>query len=260
MIPGRQDTAPGNTAPGDTVPGPGAGGRGWTRFLPLAVLAAGLAAFFALGLHEYLSWETLRRHRHELLAAVEAAPLRAALVFVAVYTAATAFSIPGAAFLSVGGGFLFGTAAGGALAVTGATLGAACVFLAARTAVGDYLQRRLGGTFRRLEDGFRENAFSYMLFLRLMPVFPFWFVNLAPAFLGVPLRTFVAGTFLGIIPGGLVYASVGSGLGHVLDAGGTPDLGLVARPEVLLPIAGLALLSLVPVVYRRFKSRADGTE
>ena len=111
---------------------------------------------------------------------------------------------------------------------------------------------------RRMEEGFRRNALSYLLVLRLVPLFPFWMVNLVPAFLGVNLRTYLIGTFLGIIPGGFVYASVGNGLGAVFDAGGTPDLGIIFEPEILIPIIGLALLSLLPIAYRMVRKARGG--
>jgi uncharacterized membrane protein YdjX (TVP38/TMEM64 family) len=108
---------------------------------------------------------------------------------------------------------------------------------------------------RRMEEGFRADALSYLLVLRLIPIFPFWLVNIVPAFLGVPLRTYVLGTLIGIIPGSFVYASVGNGLGAVFDAGQTPDLGIVFEPAILLPIVGLAVLALLPVAYRKSKAR-----
>ncbi|MFQ5974287.1 MAG: TVP38/TMEM64 family protein, partial [Alphaproteobacteria bacterium] len=112
-----------------------------------------------------------------------------------------------------------------------------------------------GPLAEKMEAGFRENALNYMLVLRLIPVFPFWLVNLAPAFLGVSVRVFVIGTFVGIIPGTFVYASVGNGLGAVFDAGGAPDLGIIFEPEILLPIIGLALLALLPVIYKKIQAR-----
>jgi uncharacterized membrane protein YdjX (TVP38/TMEM64 family) len=129
------------------------------------------------------------------------------------------------------------------------------VFLIARTALGDALRAKAGPWMRRMEAGFRENAFSYLLVLRLIPLFPFWLVNLVPAFLGVPLGAYVLATFLGIIPGSLVYASVGNGLGVVFDRGGAPDLGIIFRPAILGPIVGLAALALLPVIYRKYKGR-----
>jgi uncharacterized membrane protein YdjX (TVP38/TMEM64 family) len=226
------------------------------RFLPLAVLAAGLAAFFALGLHRYLSFGALAENRDALVGFVERQPIAAPLAFIAVYALAVAFSIPGAAVLTIAGGFLFGTLAGGIFVVIGATLGAIGVFLAARTAFGEGLRKRVGPWVGRLEAGFRENALSYLLVLRLVPLFPFWLVNLVPAFLGVPLATYALGTFIGIIPGSFVYASVGNGLGAVFDSGGTPDLSIIFEPEILLPIVGLSLLALIPVIYKKVKGKA----
>jgi uncharacterized membrane protein YdjX (TVP38/TMEM64 family) len=138
--------------------------------------------------------------------------------------------------------------------VVGGTLGAVCVFLAARTAFGNLLRAKAGPALRRMEAGFRDSAFSYMLFLRLIPLFPFWLVNLVPAFLGVSLRTYVVATFVGVIPGALVYASLGNGLGAILDAGGEPDLGIVFQPNILLPLLALAVLALAPVAYKKFKA------
>jgi uncharacterized membrane protein YdjX (TVP38/TMEM64 family) len=225
------------------------------RLAPLALLLAALGVFLALGLHDYLSFETLRQHRAQLLALVERHPLLAPLAFMAVYAAVVALSVPGGAILTIAGGFLFGIAPATLYVVVGATVGATLVFLIARTALGDSLRARAGPRIRRMEEGFRADALSYLLVLRLIPIFPFWLVNIVPAFLGVPLRTYVFGTFVGIIPGSFVYASVGNGLGAVFEAGQTPDLGIIFEPAILLPIVGLALLALLPVAYRRYKAR-----
>jgi uncharacterized membrane protein YdjX (TVP38/TMEM64 family) len=222
------------------------------RLLPLAVLIAAAIGIFSSGLHNYLSFDALREHRETLLAFVAENAILAPLGFIAIYAIATAVSVPGGAILTITGGFLFGTWLGGLYVVIGATLGATAVFLIAKTSLGEYLKSKAGPRLQRMEDGFRENALSYLLFLRLVPVFPFWLVNLVPAFLGVTLATFVIGTIIGIIPGSLVFASVGNGLGAVFDAGGTPDLGIIFKPTVLGPILALALLSLVPVIYKRF--------
>jgi len=167
--------------------------------------------------------------------------------------------VPGAVWATLAGGFVFGTAVGGIYVITGATLGATAIFLIARYALADMLRRKAGAAIRKMEAGFNENALSYMFVLRLVPLFPFWLVNLVPAFLGVPLRTYVIGTFFGIMPGSLVYVSVGAGLGSVFEQGGSPDLGIIFTPEVLLPILGLAALSLVPVFYKRFKGGRTAT-
>jgi uncharacterized membrane protein YdjX (TVP38/TMEM64 family) len=229
------------------------------RFLPLAVLAAGLVAFFALGINRYLSLSALADNREALLAWVQRSGALAPLAFIAVYAVAVATSVPGGAVLTIAGGFLFGTVLGTVYAVIGATIGAIAVFLAARTALGEPLRARAGPWLRKMEDGFRDNAVSYMLVLRLVPLFPFWLVNLVPAFLGVSFASYAATTLIGIIPGTVVYASVGNGLGAVVDAGRMPDVNLLTDPEILLPLLALSLLSLVPVVYKWAKARRERT-
>jgi uncharacterized membrane protein YdjX (TVP38/TMEM64 family) len=229
------------------------------RLLPLLVLACGFGAFFALGLDRYLSFQALADNRAWLESQVEANAVLTAILYVATYAAVAAFSIPGGAILTLLGGFLFGTWLGGAYAVTGATLGSVAVFLAARTALGDALREKAGSAIRRMQDGFNENALNYLLVLRLVPIFPFWLVNLVPAFVGVPLRTYVIGTVFGIMPGGLVYASLGNGLGELLAVGETPNLGIIFRPDILGPIIGLAILALLPVAYKKWKARAAAT-
>jgi uncharacterized membrane protein YdjX (TVP38/TMEM64 family) len=173
----------------------------------------------------------------------------------AAYAAVIALSVPGGAVLTITGGFLFGIVAGSLYVVIAATLGATIVFLIAKSALGDALRAKAGPRIRRMEEGFRQDALSYLLVLRLIPLFPFWLVNIVPAFLGVPVRTYVLGTAIGIIPGSLVYASVGNGLGAVFDAGQTPDLGIIFKPAILLPIVGLAVLALLPIAYRGLKAR-----
>ncbi len=223
------------------------------RWWPLLLLLALAAAIYAMGWAEYLSFETLRAERATLQRLVADHALLAPLVFLLIYALAVGLSVPGAAVLTVCGGFLFGIILGTVLCVFGATIGAVIVFLIARTSLGEPLRARAGPWFARMGDAFARDALSYLLVLRLIPVFPFWLVNLVPAFMGVRLSTYVTATFFGIIPGTLVYASLGSGLGSVLDAGDTPDLGLLFEAEILLPLAGLALFALLPVLYRRLR-------
>jgi len=157
--------------------------------------------------------------------------------------------------LTITGGFLFGSIVATVLVVVAATLGATLVFLIARSALGDPLRARAGPFLQRMEAGFQEDAFNYLLVLRLIPIFPFWIVNLVPAFLGVPLRTYVLGTSIGIIPGSFVFASVGAGLGSVLDSGQAFSPASVLTPQVVIALVGLALLALLPVAYRKWKGR-----
>jgi uncharacterized membrane protein YdjX (TVP38/TMEM64 family) len=166
-----------------------------------------------------------------------------------------ALSVPGGAVLTIAGGFLFGSILGTVLVVIAATLGATLVFLIARSALGDPLRARAGPFLQRMEAGFQENAFNYLLVLRLIPLFPFWIVNLVPAFLGVPLRTYVLGTLIGIVPGSFVFASVGAGLGSVLDSGQEFSPSSVLTPQIVIALVGLAVLALLPVAYRKWRRR-----
>ncbi|MBB4267003.1 TVP38/TMEM64 family protein [Roseospira visakhapatnamensis] len=229
--------------------------RGWTLRLGLLVLlVAGLAAFVALGGPRLLSFDTLGRHHAAIAAWVSAHQGMAVVAFVLTYVLAVTFSVPGAVWLSIAGGYLFGTVLGSALVVLAATLGATAVFLAARTILGDGWRRRaFSGTGRRLAERLRDSAFTGLLVLRLVPVFPFWLVNLVPAFLDVSVRVYVLATLLGIIPGAVVFAGVGAGLDRVLAAGDQPDLGVVYDPQVLGPLLGLAVLALLPTLWRRWK-------
>ncbi len=230
-------------------------GLAW-RLLPVVLLALAAVAFFASGLHRYLTFEALRAHRGELLAWVDAHAFLAALVFIAVYAAGIVLLPPSGTLMTVTGGFVFGAVTGTSLVVIGATAGATALFLVARFALGDWLRERAGAGIQRMRAGFRENELSYMLVLRLVPLFPFWLVNLAPAFLGVRLRTFVIGTFLGIIPGTAVFAVFGAGLGGILDANQDLSLAGVLTPEIVGALSGLALLALAPVVYKKIRARA----
>ena len=179
--------------------------------------------------------------------------LISATLFVFAYALVVAFSLPVAMVVTPVAGLLFGTWMGAGLAVIGATLGSIAVFLAARTAFRDLFRARAGPTLARFEAGFRRNDFSYLLFLRLVPVFPFWLINIVPALLGMRLDRYVVATMIGIVPAAIVYASVGAGLGMVIGRGERPDLGIIFEWRILLPLLGLAALSLVPVVYTHLR-------
>jgi uncharacterized membrane protein YdjX (TVP38/TMEM64 family) len=234
--------------------------QAWLRrakpLLPLLAILAVLALALAQGWHRHLSWAALAAAQADLLAHVAARPLTSAAAYVAAYAAAVAVSIPGAVVITVTGGLLFGTVLGTVLAVTGATIGAVLVFLAARSAAGPLLAARAAPLLGRIRPGLERDGFAYLLAARLIPVLPFWLLNLAPALVGMRLAPFALATFLGIIPGTAVFASIGAGLGHVLEAGQTPDLSLILAPQVLLPILALAALSLAPTLWRRWKSHA----
>lgn len=227
----------------------------WRRWLPLLVLALGSMAFFTAGLQEQFSLERIRQERETLLALVDRWPLLSVLAFAGIYMLMVALSVPIASLLSLLAGFLFGPLLGTLVAVIAATTGATLVFLAARTALGAGWRQRRAGIVHRLRAGFAANAFSYLLVLRLIPQVPFFAVNLAAAFLGVPLATYVCATLLGIVPAAAVIVGLGSSLGAVLDAGGAPDLAILWRLEVIGPLLGLAGLSLLPVLYKAWRGR-----
>ena len=218
------------------------------RLLIAALFLGALPAFFALGGQDYLQIETIKRHRAELLAFAEAHRATALAIAFLVYVGATAFSVPGGLVLSLTIGFLFGRWVGTLLVVLAATLGATILFVAARYLFADAARKRLGTFGEKINAGFTENAFSYMLFLRLVPVFPFFLVNLAPAFTSIPVRTYVLATFIGIIPGAFVFVNLGETLGRIESL-----RGLVA-PEVLGGLGLLALFALLPVAVRKLRS------
>ncbi|MCZ8149251.1 MAG: VTT domain-containing protein [Roseomonas sp.] len=225
----------------------------FTRFLrdrrvwAVLGLAGAVALLRAMGVGDQLSLDTLATHRDALAAFVAANLALAAAAYVAFYVVAVAFSLPGAVFITLAGGFLFGAAGGTALTVLGATAGATAVFLFARRIFGADALDRMGPAARQLAEGIRRNAASYLLVLRLVPLFPFFLVNLVPAFVGVRLRTYVVTTAIGILPGTAVFSLAGAGLGEVLAMGGAFDVRGVLTPEIIAALVGLALLSLAAI-------------
>ncbi len=217
-----------------------------------AILLCGLAGFFATGLHQLISWETVARHYAEISHFIEQNRTASYLGFVLFYTAVVAFSLPIASLLTLAAGALLGWPAIG-LIVVAATAGATLLFIAARGLFRDVLRARAGPFFAKLEAGFTKNAFGYLLFLRLMPAAPFWAVNILPAFSGMRLAPFIGATAIGIIPGTSVYVAVGRGFDHLLAQGKTPNLAVLNTPHIWLPLAGLALLALLPTVYRQIR-------
>lgn len=215
-----------------------------------AILLCGLAGFFATGLHQLISWETVARHYAEISHFIEQNRAASYFGFMLFYTAVVAFSLPIASLLTLAAGALLGWPSIG-LIVVAATAGASLLFIAARGLFRDVLRARAGPFFAKLEAGFTKNAFSYLLFLRLMPVAPFWAVNILPAFSGMRLAQFIGATAIGIIPGTSVYVAVGRGFDHLLARGETPNLAVLNTPHIWLPLAGLALLALLPTLYRQ---------
>lgn len=220
----------------------------------MAVVLGGVAAAYGAGLHHALTFDALAGQQRWLQGQVAAHPVLAPLAFVLGYVVVVGLSVPGSTVLTVAGGLLFGAVLGTACAVVGATLGAVVLFLAARYALSGWLAARAGPVMGTLRERLQADGFSYLLAIRLVPVVPFWLANLAPALAGMGLRPFAAATLLGIVPATAVFASVGAGLGGVLAEGGRPDLSLVLRPAVLLPLLGLAVLALLPLAWRRWRA------
>ena len=227
----------------------------WLRLAPVAILLAATIGVFATGLDRHLSFAALRDNREAMLAWVDEVGWVAALSYMGLYAGVVALSVPGALFLSLAGGFVFGAFAATGYTVIGATVGATVVFLIAANALGDSLRKRAGPALQRMESGFRDNALSYLLVLRLIPLFPFWLVNLVPALLGVPLGTFVIATFFGIIPGTAVFCLAGAGLGGGFDAGEEFSLANILTGETIGALVGLAILALLPIAYKRWRRK-----
>lgn len=245
------------------------------RLLPLLILCAIVALVFAFGWHKLLTPESLADHRVALRKLIETNYVGVLLAYMAIYVAVVALSLPGALLLTIAGGFLFGWLVGGSAAVIAATAGASLIFLIARSALGETLAARAGPWVAKLRDGFKDGALNYLLFLRLVPAFPFVIVNLVPAVLGVPLGTFVLGTFLGIIPGTFAFSFAGSTLETLLAKQGTAyeackakvalgeklvckldiDFASLVSRELLLAFAALGVVALIPIVLKRLSGK-----
>ena len=232
---------------------------GLAKRLPLIAILV-VAAIGAFTLRDYLTFETLRDNREALLAFRDANYLATVAVFMLAYIVIVAFSLPGATIATLTGGFLFATFPGALFNVTAATIGAILIFLAARWGLGERLSAKMGnseGAVKKIKDGIDENQWSMLFLIRLVPAVPFFVANLVPALIGVPLNRFAISTFLGIIPGGVVYTSVGAGLGEVFASGETPNLGIIFEPQILFPILGLCVLAAFPIVIKAIRGQKD---
>lgn len=234
------------------------------RFVPLAIIAGGLAVGYGLGWHEYLSLGELAARKDDLQAYAASYGVLAPVLFGLLYMVATAFAFPAAGALTVFGGFLFGWAVAGTVVAVSATIGATLIFLAARSALGDALRSRVRGRAAALSKGFEDNAFGYLLVLRMTPVLPFFVVNVAPALFKVRLSTYVATTFFGILPGTFVLAYLGAGVDSVLtaanEAGETPTLADIVTPQITLALAGLALLAVSAMLIKTYWTRRTASK
>lgn len=245
------------------------------RWGPLAVIVALMGLVFAMGWQRYLSFEVIGANYDALQTFIGEHLVLALLIYMAIYVVVVALSLPGGLVMTVGGGLLFGWMLGATATVVSATLGSTLIFLIAKSSLGEALAAKAGPWLGKLREGFKENAVSYLLFLRLVPIFPFWLVNLAPALLGVPLWTYVAATFVGIIPGTVAFSVAGAGLGSVIEAQNAShaacleahpgegasacpyqiDTSALVTPELVAAFVLLGVIALLPVAYKKWSKR-----
>lgn len=242
------------------------------RWLPLIVLISLMGVAFAMGWHKYLSFKTVGLNYEALKTFISENLVVALMLYAALYIAVVALSLPGGLILTISGGLLFGWKIGAPVTVIAATIGATLLFLIAKSSFGESLADKAGPWLAKLRDGFKENALNYLLFLRLVPAFPFFVVNLAPALLGVPLKTYVLGTLFGIIPGTFAYSVAGAGLGSVVEAQNAAynscvaanseadcpysiDTSALVTPELVAAFVLLGIVALIPVFLQKLRSR-----
>lgn len=230
------------------------------RFLPLLFLILVGGLVYVSGFYEKLNLASLSEHEAILRQTVTGHPWASLGVFVVVYAVGVAVCLPVGLILTLAGGYLFGLWTGAGASAVGATLGATMTYFAARSALGETLRQRAersGGALKKLIDGFGRDAFSYILTIRLIPMFPFGPVNIAAGIVDAPAAPFVLATVIGEIPTCLIYAGIGAGLGKSIAQGAEPSLALILQPHILLPLIGLALLALAPMGFSRWRRRTE---
>ena len=223
------------------------------KLTPLLLLLIGLIAAIYFDLGRYVDFRFLQTHQDIVNGFIADMPVRAALVFLALYALSTAFSLPFGAIITISGGWLFGVWIGGSLTIIGATIGASTLFFATRYALREVMVARAGARLQQFEAGFNRHSISYLLAMRLIPIFPFFLVNFLPALIGVKFRTYALTTLIGIAPGTFVYAGLGNGISYVLSADEPLNTSVIFSPLVFLPLCGLGFLSLLPVMWNKVK-------
>ncbi|MDX2252347.1 MAG: TVP38/TMEM64 family protein [Nitrospira sp.] len=214
-----------------------------------AAIAGAIAAFLYFNLGQYLALDTLKQNRDQLLAYTETNYAISVGLFILTYIVVTGLSLPGAVILTLAGGFLFGGIFGTLFVNLGATTGATLAFLAARYLLRDWVEQKFGKWIGPVQEGFTKNAFSYLLTLRLIPLFPFFVVNLVSGLTRVSIGTYAAATAIGIIPGSFVYAYAGRQLGSI------NTLKEIASPNVIGAFVLLGLFALIPIVYKKITAK-----
>lgn len=221
------------------------------RWIPLTTLLCLFSVFFYFQLDQYLNFNFLHNCRVELLTWTHEHPLLAALSFIGIYISTIAIAIPSALILTLTSGFLFGSW-GAIYVIISATIGASLLFFAVKIALSNWLSAKTSQWLVLMKEGFQQNAFSYLLTLRLIPIFPFFLVNIVSGLLNIKTKTFILATLIGITPGTLIYVMIGNNLGRLFDQNQKPPLDIILSPSIVLSLMGLACLSLLPVFYQRY--------
>jgi len=227
------------------------------RFLPLLIILLAMALIYVFGIQHYFSFEAVKKYHQTLKGFVAIHPLATAFLYILIYITATTLSIPGAIFFTLLGGYLFPQPLSTLYAVFSATCGAMLIFLAARTALKEVLKKKAAPFFKKMEKGFQKNAASYLLFLRFVPLFPFWLVNIVPAFFNVPLKTYVWTTLVGITPASIVFTLAGGGLEKVFENEAPFSISALFNTEIKIALALFVILVLIPPILKRFKKAND---
>lgn len=225
----------------------------WKRFIPLLIILILMAIGYFSGFYKALNFDTLKYHHNELTEYVNNNPISTPFIYMGTYMAVTALSIPGGLLLSLLGGFLFPQPWCTIYVLIGATTGATILFLAARTAIGNFLRKKAGPRLAKMEKGFNKNAASYLLFLRFVPIFPFWLVNIAPAFFNVRLKTYIWTTLVGITPGAFVFTQAGRGLGAIFETADEFSVNAILNPQLKIALICLGIFALLPIIIKKLR-------
>ena len=224
------------------------------RFSPIILILLFMLLAYFFDLFDFLSFDSLKEYNNSLKSSLQNHPILFPLLYILIYIVATALSIPGALFLTITAGFLFGKYLATVYVVIGATIGASILFIAAKTAIKDFFIKKAGKLMNKISVGFQKNAKCYLLFLRLIPLFPFWLVNIAPALFNIKFRTFLWTTFFGIIPGSFIYAQAGVGLESLLRQEKF-SIDTFITFEIKLALILLGLLMLLPIIFKKIKKK-----
>jgi len=230
------------------------------KYWKISLLATFLLVIIVLnstGLFSFININLISKHYLIILDYINDSFYQACFIYIVIYILAVVLSIPGAWLLTLTGGFVFGWQISSFLTVFSATIGASFIFMITKSLLGDFFRKKIDnkkGLLQKLEKGIHNNAFFYLLFMRLMPIFPFVFVNIAPAIIGIRLNIYIATTFLGIIPGTIVYSLIGAGASDAFIEGNLMSLKCFNSIEIIIGLSSLSLLSLLPILFKYFKS------